>query len=139
MLALAVELLPGATLVASLSTLAATIPAVSLTATKSGTDLILSFSTTSPGFYTVQTSPDLLQPWSSFEPGIQGDGTMKVVSVTNALSGGAGFYRLLIQTPTKLLLPQSFAFAILAHSCGGIQEQVYATGFDPRRRCPERH
>jgi hypothetical protein len=30
-----------------------------------------------------------------------------------------------------LLLPQSAAFAILGHSCGGIQERSYATGFDP--------
>ena len=31
--------------------------------------------------------------------------------------------------PTSLLLPQSTAFAILGHSCGGIQEQAFATGF----------
>ena len=29
-----------------------------------------------------------------------------------------------------LLLPQSTAFAILDHSCGGIQEKGYATGFE---------
>ena len=29
-----------------------------------------------------------------------------------------------------LLLPQSTAFSVLGHSCGGIQEQGYATGFD---------
>src|SRR3954468_10358802 len=33
--------------------------------------------------------------------------------------------------PTSLLLPQSTAFAILGASCGGIQEQAYATSFDP--------
>jgi hypothetical protein len=33
--------------------------------------------------------------------------------------------------PASLLLPQSTAFAILGHSCGGIQETAYATGFDP--------
>ncbi len=32
--------------------------------------------------------------------------------------------------PTQLLLPQSIAFSILGHSCGGIQEQSFATGFD---------
>ncbi len=32
-------------------------------------------------------------------------------------------------TPTQLTLSQSAAFSILGHSCGGIQEQVYATGF----------
>jgi hypothetical protein len=37
--------------------------------------------------------------------------------------------RALVPT-TRLLLPQSNAFAILGHSCGGIGEQVYATGFD---------
>ena len=31
---------------------------------------------------------------------------------------------------TSLLLPQGAAFAVLGHSCGGIREQVYATGFD---------
>src|SRR5262245_35241096 len=30
----------------------------------------------------------------------------------------------------SLTVPQSTAFAILGHSCGGIQEQVFATGFD---------
>ena len=34
-------------------------------------------------------------------------------------------------TTTSLLLPQSSAFAVLGHSCGGIQEQAFATGFDP--------
>ncbi|HST32291.1 MAG TPA: fibronectin type III domain-containing protein [Solirubrobacteraceae bacterium] len=32
-------------------------------------------------------------------------------------------------TPTQLLLSQSAAFSLLGHSCGGIQERVYATGF----------
>ena len=31
----------------------------------------------------------------------------------------------------SLLLPQSTAFSYLGHSCGGIQEQAFATGFDP--------
>ena len=30
----------------------------------------------------------------------------------------------------ELSLPQGAAFAVLGHSCGGISEQVYATGFD---------
>jgi|GEM_PF-754368 hypothetical protein len=34
-------------------------------------------------------------------------------------------------TTTSLVLSQSAAFSILGHSCGGIQEQVYATGFAP--------
>jgi hypothetical protein len=32
--------------------------------------------------------------------------------------------------PTPLLLPQSTAFSMLGHSCGGIREQAFATGFD---------
>jgi hypothetical protein len=32
--------------------------------------------------------------------------------------------------PVPLLLPQSAAFSVLGHSCGGIQEKGYATGFD---------
>lgn len=32
--------------------------------------------------------------------------------------------------PLSLLLPQSTAFGYLGHSCGGIQEKAYATGFD---------
>jgi large repetitive protein len=38
--------------------------------------------------------------------------------------------------PVPLLLPQSNAFTVLGHSCGGIQEQVYATGFDPASGYP---
>jgi hypothetical protein len=34
-------------------------------------------------------------------------------------------------TPVQLVLSQSAAFSILGHSCGGIQEQAYATGFAP--------
>lgn len=33
--------------------------------------------------------------------------------------------------PTQLLLGQGQAFSLLGHSCGGIQEQAYATGFSP--------
>ena len=35
----------------------------------------------------------------------------------------------LAPAPVSLLLPQSTAFTILGHSCGGIQEKAYATGF----------
>ncbi len=117
-------------------TAALTIPAGSLTATQSGNDLILSFPTTGPDLYTVQTTPDLQQPWTNFQPGIPGDGTVKTVTVTNVSSGGNGFYRLLIQKPPSLLVPQSIAFAILGYWCGGIQEKVYATGFDPTTGFP---
>ena len=33
-------------------------------------------------------------------------------------------------TPVSLLVPQGTAFSYLGHSCGGIQEQAYATGWD---------
>ena len=39
-------------------------------------------------------------------------------------------------TPMQLLLPQATAFSILGVSCGGIQEQAYATGFDPSSGYP---
>ncbi len=97
----------------------------SLTETPSGNDLALSFATTSPNFYTVQTSTDL-QRWTNLQPGVPGDGTVKTVTVTNANLSSQSFFRLLIQTPTSLVLPESTAFAILGHSCGGIQEQVSA-------------
>ncbi len=134
--ALAVALFLGATFVVSLSAQALTIPTSSLAAAKSGNDLLLSFPTTSPNFYTVQTSPDLLQEWTDIQPGIPGDGTVKTVAITNAILGSQGFYRLSIQGPTKLLLPQSLAFAILGYWCGGIQEKAYVTGFDPTTGYP---
>jgi cysteine-rich repeat protein len=34
------------------------------------------------------------------------------------------------QSAISLLLPQGAAFSVLGHSCGGIQEQAFATGFD---------
>lgn len=37
---------------------------------------------------------------------------------------------------TSLLVPQSTAFSILGHSCGGIQEQALATGFEPTSGYP---
>jgi len=33
-------------------------------------------------------------------------------------------------TPISLIVPQGTAFSYLGHSCGGIQEQAYATGWD---------
>jgi hypothetical protein len=127
----AIALLLCATLAITFSTSAVVLPLGGLAATKSGNDLILSFPTTSPSLYTVQTSPDLLQPWTNLQSAIPGDGTLKTVTISNAFSADKGFYRLSIQKPNSLLLPQAFAFAILHYSCGGIQEKAYVTGFDP--------
>jgi hypothetical protein len=135
-LARAIALLLEATLAASLSAAGLAVPADGLTATKSGNDLILSFPTTSPDVYTVQTCPDLLQQWTDFQSGIQGDGTVKMVTIANTSTVGKGFYRLLIQRPGSLLLPQSRAFAILGRWCGGIREKAYVTGFDPANGYP---
>ncbi len=49
---------------------------------------------------------------------------MTVGSVALGLPPGAG-----AATTTQLLLGQGAAFSILGHSCGGIQEHAYATGF----------
>jgi Fibronectin type III domain len=109
----------------------------SLTSTRSGNDFILSFPTTSSNYYTLQMCPDLFQAWTNFQSAIQGNGTVQTITIPNVTSSGQGFYHLLIQPkPTGLLLPQSTAFAILGHSCGGIQEQVYATGFDSTNGYP---
>ena len=47
-----------------------------------------------------------------------------------------GFASTAQAAPTQLSLSQSAAFAILGHSCGGIQEQAYATGFDASTGAP---
>jgi hypothetical protein len=39
-------------------------------------------------------------------------------------------------TTRQLVMSQGAAFSILGHSCGGIQEKVYATGFDPTSGYP---
>jgi hypothetical protein len=122
-------------LTAALSAAALPITPSSLGATKSLNDLILSFRTTSPNLYTVQTSSDLQPPWTNFHV-TQGDGTVKSVTITNALAGSQGFFRLLAQQPASLILPQSAAFAILGYDCGGINEQAHVTGFDPTSGYP---
>jgi hypothetical protein len=105
--------------------------ASSLTPARSGNDLTLSFPTTSPNLHTLQTSPDLVQPWTNYQSGVVGDGTVKTVTVANAFVASQGFYRLFIETPMKLLMSQGAAFAVLGYDCGGIAETVYVTGFDP--------
>lgn len=52
-------------------------------------------------------------------------------SLAIALVWAAATISTVSAAPLSLLLPQSTAFGILGHSCGGIQEQSIATGFDP--------
>jgi hypothetical protein len=52
-------------------------------------------------------------------------------AATQALPpGDHAAHRLQFEKPLKLVLPQSAAFSILGHSCGGIGEEGYVTGFD---------
>ncbi len=66
--------------------------------------------------------------------------SVRLKTLSGALAGAVIFWGLgasaAIAAPVQLLLPQSTAFAILGHSCGGIQEKAYATGFDPANGYP---
>ena len=53
-------------------------------------------------------------------------------SAMAVLLATAGFAR----AQTSLIIPQGTAFAAIGHSCGGIQEQSFATGFDPTSGYP---
>src|SRR4051812_44077390 len=53
-----------------------------------------------------------------------------VVAVVLLVSGLGVAPAALAANPTSLVVSQSTAFALLGHSCGGIQEQAFATGFD---------
>jgi Fibronectin type III domain len=129
---LALAWLLASVLATSFSAIALTLPPGSLTVTLSSNNLVFSFPTTTTNYYGVQVCPDFSQPWTNVLAGIQGYGTVRSVTLSNAISAGQGFYRTVLQPkPTQLLLPQSTAFAILGYDCGGISEQVYATGFDP--------
>ena len=134
---LALTLLLGATLGASLCEAVVPLPPGGLAASKLGNNLILSFPTTTTNYYGLQMCPDLSPPWTNILAGIQGNGIVRSVTISNAIPAGQGFYRLVLQPqPTQLLLPQSTAFAILGYWCGGIEEQVYATCFDPTNGYP---
>ena len=126
----------AAILAAPLPITAQTNPFSILAGKISGNDFILTFPTTATQLFTVQTCPNMLQPWTNFQSGM-GDGTVHTATITNAISSGQAFYRLLIQPkPVSLVLPQGNAFAILGHSCGGIREQVSITGFNPTTGYP---
>ncbi len=103
--------------------------------TKSGNNLVLSFPTTTTNYYGIQTRADFSQPWLNLQAGIAGDGTVKSVTINNPEA--QGFFQVSLQPkPAGLTVPQGTAFAYLGHSCGGIQEQVYVTGFDPATGFP---
>lgn len=78
-------------------------------------------------------------------PVMQPQGTFVFGSVSRKILRGALMGALLLcsvgiatalAAPVQLLLPQSTAFSILGHSCGGIQEQAFATGFQPTSGFP---
>ena len=97
-----------------------------------GPSPVLSFPTISTNYYGLQTCSNLAEPWVPLQSGIPGNGGKQSIGISNVSASGQGFYRLVLQPkPFSLVLPQNDAFAILGASCGGIQEQVYATGFDP--------
>ncbi len=56
-------------------------------------------------------------------------------TIVSAIAAGLGCLALApaasASTPIQLVLSQGAAFSLLGHSCGGIQEKVYATGFAP--------
>jgi cysteine-rich repeat protein len=56
--------------------------------------------------------------------------TIAVIVVAAVLLSTVGLECLASASPTPLVVPQSTAFSVLGHSCGGIQEQEFATGFD---------
>ncbi len=61
---------------------------------------------------------------------------MRKVVITAIAMTAALFLTVGVESPAlgasavSLLVPQSAAFSVLGHSCGGIQEQAFATGFD---------
>jgi hypothetical protein len=129
----------AATLPASFCAHAAGSPAdpLKLSINVPGQNVVLSFPTTSTNYYGLQTCSSFSQPWANLQSGIPGNGTTQTITISNAQASDQGFYRLVLQPkPLDLILPQGDAFAILGHSCGGIQEQVYATGFDPATGYP---
>ena len=102
-----------------------------------GQNIVLSFPTTGTNYYGLQSCSSFSQLWSNIQSGIPGNGTTQTIIISNALASEQSFYQLVLQPkPLDLVLSQGDAFAILGHSCGGIQEQAYATGFDPVTRYP---
>jgi len=106
---------------------------------KATNSVALSFSTTAGMSYQVRYSPVLpATNWMTLGLPIIGDGAAH--TVFDSTSGSdARFYRVQIlvsSAAVSLLVPQSTAFSFLGHSCGGIQEKTYVTGFDPTTGYP---
>jgi len=59
-----------------------------------------------------------------------------VIAIAAVLALTVGLASAAFGTPISLVVPQSTAFPVLGHSCGGIQEKAYATGFDPTSGFP---
>ena len=60
-----------------------------------------------------------------------------VIGIVLALVGvGAAGSAASAASTMSLVVSQSTAFSVLGHSCGGIQEQAFATGFDPTSGFP---
>ena len=55
---------------------------------------------------------------------------MTLIALAAVLFATVGGENAAFASATSLLVPQSTAFSVLGHSCGGIQEQALATGFD---------
>lgn len=111
--------------------------ALNLSLTVSGQNLVFSFPTTSTNYYGLLTCSNLSQPWANLQSGIPGNGSLQSLAMPLPPASAQGFYRLELQPqPAGLILSQGDAFTILGHSCGGIQEQAYATGFSPATGYP---
>src|SRR5215468_9670800 len=59
-----------------------------------------------------------------------------VIAIAAVLALTVGLASAAFGTPIPLVVSQSTAFSVLGHSCGGIQEKAYATGFDPTSGFP---
>ena len=59
------------------------------------------------------------------------------IGIVSALMAGWLAASASAATPIRLLVPQGTAFGVLGHSCGGIQEHAFASGFDGTSGYPD--